>query len=244
MQFTYDSYKSLLESLQQNGYEYASYHNWESKEKCVILRHDIDYCVDKALEFAILEHEMGISSTYFVLVTSDFYNIFSLNNSEKLRRIRDLGHGIGLHFDEVQYPNYKSIDDLTESIMIERDLLSTAVDSEVQVVSMHRPSKQVLDADINIPGMINSYGSIYFKQFKYLSDSRRRWREPVEKIVDSGEYRRLHILTHAFWYNKQELSIEQSVSDFIKHANIERYEQMNHNITDLESIMPEMRENA
>ena len=56
------------------------------------MRHDIDYCVDKALEFAILEHEMGISSTYFVLVTSDFYNIFSLNNSEKLRRIRDQIH--------------------------------------------------------------------------------------------------------------------------------------------------------
>ena len=53
--------------------------------------------------------------------------------------------------------------------------------------------------------MINSYGQTFFHDFKYLSDSRRRWREPVEEIIRSGTYDRLHILTHAFWYHKQRI---------------------------------------
>ena len=40
-----------------------------------------------------------------------------------------------------------------------------------------------------VPGMINGYGKVYFKEFKYLSDSRRWWREPVEEIIESGQYK-------------------------------------------------------
>lgn len=85
--------------------------------------------------------------------------------------------------------------------------------------------------------MINSYGQTFFHDFKYLSDSRRRWREPVEEIVASGRYDRLHILTHAFWYHQQEEPIEVTVRRFISSANQERYRQMEENITDLASIM-------
>lgn len=109
----------------------------------------------------------------------------------------------------------------------------------VSTVSMHRPSRAILDADLTIPGMINSYGKTFFHDFKYLSDSRRRWREPVEQIVASEEYERLHILTHAFWYHETEESITDSVGRFIRAGNRERYSQMKDNITDLESILPE-----
>ena len=95
----------------------------------------------------------------------------------------------------------------------------------------------ILDADLTIPGIINSYGSEFFKGFKYISDSRRRWREPVEEIVDSGEFQRLHILTHAFWYEQEEVDIHQSVRTFVNHANEERYRTMSDNITDIGSIM-------
>ena len=104
-------------------------------------------------------------------------------------------------------------------------------------VSMHRPSQATLESDLQIPGMINSYGQTFFHDFKYLSDSRRRWREPVEEIIRSGTYDRLHILTHAFWYHKADESITETVSAFIRSANAERYGQMQENITDLASIV-------
>ena len=104
---------------------------------------------------------------------------------------------------------------------------------------MHRPSKATLEADYCIPGIVNSYGKTFFHDFKYLSDSRRRWREPVLDIIRSGEYDRLHILTHAFWYHEEEKDISHTVGDFIRSATQERYCQMAENITELVAILKE-----
>ena len=77
MTFTFDGYRSLLWLLREHGYEVANYHNWQEKKRCVILRHDIDSSIEDATAFAALERDEGVTSTYFVLLTSDFYNVFS-----------------------------------------------------------------------------------------------------------------------------------------------------------------------
>ena len=102
---------------------------------------------------------------------------------------------------------------------------------------MHRPSQATLKGNLQIPGMINSYSYEFFHDFKYLSDSRRRWREPVEEIVKAGTHNRLHILTHAFWYGKVEKSMADTIRDFVIDAMDDRYQQMSENITDLASVV-------
>ena len=213
------------------------YKNWRNFSRCAILRHDIDNDIEKALVLATVEQELGVKSTYFVLVTSDFYNVFSAKSEKLLHAIFDCGHDIGLHFDEVRYPDIKTPDDARERILEEARLLSLAIGIPVDTVSMHRPSKMILDANLEIPGMVNSYGQIYFKGFKYVSDSRRRWREPIEDIVKAKTYERLHILTHAIWYNENEMDIHDSISAFVNAGNMQRYKAEQENITDLQSIM-------
>ncbi len=237
MRFTYDSYKQMIILLQQNKYTVCDYFNWKDNAKCVILRHDIDNDIQKALELARIEKELNVTSTYFVLVTSDFYNVFSARSERLLREISDCGHDIGLHFDEVRYPEIKTSEDAKERVLQEAKQLSLITGKPVNTVSMHRPSKMMLEADLKIPGMINSYAQVFFKQFKYLSDSRRHWREPVEEIIKSGTYNKLHILTHAIWYNNIEMDIQDSLYAFINAGNMQRYRAEQENITDLESIM-------
>ena len=58
-------------------------------------------------------------------------------------------------------------------------------------------------------------------------------------IIRSGGYERLHILTHAFWYHEEEQTISQTVENFVRSANQERYWQMAENITDISSILQE-----
>ena len=238
MKFTYEAYKELINSLRNCGYEFANYHNWNEINRPVILRHDIDNDIQKAVKLAAFEQYGGVESTYFVLLTSDFYNVFSKESHDGLMKIMDYGHTIGLHFDEVRYPDCDGdTGRVVEHILEESELLGRCIGRKVDVVSMHRPSKAVLEADLQIPGMINSYSQMFFEEFKYLSDSRRRWREPVEEIIESREYERLHILTHAFWYNDEEQDIHDSVRRFINAGNESRYRWMQSNITDLESIM-------
>ena len=87
MQFTYKAYENLVTLLRRYNYTICSYHNYQQAEKSVILRHDIDLQIEKAVKMAKLEHDMNVSSTYFVLVSSNFYNIFSKRNQDGLRQI-------------------------------------------------------------------------------------------------------------------------------------------------------------
>ena len=87
------------------------------------------------------------------------------------------------------------------------------------------------------PGQEGDPFEEFFRQFKYLSDSRRNWREPVLDIVRSGEYDKLHILTHAFWYGDEEETIGDAIGRFIRSANLERYDQMAENIRSIEEIL-------
>ena len=101
---------------------------------------------------------------------------------------------------------------------------------------MHRPSQKTLEADYTIPGVVNSYSGEFFNHFKYLSDSRRRWREDVMEIMRAKAYPRLHILTHPFWYQKEETDIRQTLLSFVQRAGKERYDILCDNIRDLPSI--------
>ena len=237
MKFTYQAYRNLLHRLADSGYGIISCQSGKEDGKCAILRHDIDFSLEKALQFAMLEREENVRSTYFVLLTSDFYNPFSEKNAGIIRRIAACGHEIGLHFDETAYPDGIGADELKERILKEVGLLETLTEKPVSVVSMHRPSDRILNADLEIPGMINSYGTKYFREYKYVSDSRMQWREDVCRIISEEAFSKLHILTHAFWYEENEKTIQEQISRFIRSADRERYDTMRDNIRDLSAIM-------
>lgn len=234
MDFTYAAYCRLLELLKDRGYQFANYHNYEQMQFPVILRHDIDTSLEQAVRLGAIEAEQGIASTYFVLLRTEFYNVASARAQALLQELRGQGHELGLHFDEVAYG--AEVNPIT-AIEKEARLLGEMLGRPVTAVSMHRTSPKTLEADYQIPGLVNSYGKTFFEDFKYLSDSRRNWREPVEEIIKSGKYPRLHILTHAFWYHEQEASLKETVGQFISAAREARYVQMKENIRDIESIL-------
>lgn len=232
--FTFRGYTNLIGALRMFGYEFADYHNHADFTRCVILRHDIDNSIEKALTIAELEYELGVNSTYFTLLRTDFYNPASKKGLDGLKKIQSLGHEIGLHFDEMAYDE---IDNVIDAIKNEASILSDIVGSHITTVSMHRPSQRTLDANYDLNPMVNSYSKTFFNDFKYLSDSRRRWREPALDIIKSGKYDRLHILTHPIWYQETEESIHDTIKRFVTSANKERYAQEAENIKDIESIL-------
>lgn len=202
----------------------------------MIIRHDIDLEIEKAIMMAKLEQEMGVSSTYFVLVTSNFFNIFSKRNQDQLRRICDMGHEVGLHFDEVKYD---AETDLVRAMEQEAELLERCLGREVRSLSMHRPSRTTLEADYRVADgrIVNSYGTEFFRRHKYVSDSRRNWREDVEAIVKSGEYDRSHVLTHPFWYDEEEVSASEALKRFCTGRAKQCYDDLNDNVRNLEEFL-------
>lgn len=238
MAFNYESYCNMIYLLQEKGYSFSDYENWENYDKCVILRHDVDTSLEKAVELAEIEAKINVHSYYFILLTTDFYNAASMKGQQAVHRILELGHKVGLHFDETLY-NSENMDALTAAVKHESGILSGICNTEISAVSMHRPSKNMIAKNFEVPGLINVYGNTFFNEFKYVSDSRRNWREPVLDIIDSEKYNRLHILTHPFWYGKEDRDITQTVRTFVNNANRERYFTFKNNITCIEDIMKE-----
>lgn len=229
--FSYGAYRELLRLLAQEGYAFRGFDNWHDAGKVVIMRHDVDYSLDRVLPIARIEAEFGVSGTYFFLLRGDFYNAFSRKGRHVLSQLHDMGHAVGLHFDETLYAQDE---DFVACILKEASLLGEAANVRVKSVSMHRPSKKALEQDWHIPGMENAYSKTYFEGFKYLSDSRMHWREDAVRAIRSGCHDRLQILTHPFWYRERPLDLPQMLEEFIGHAEAERVMDMNDNFDRLD----------
>ena len=243
MRFTYAAYAELLCKISKAGYTFADYHDHAGASRPCILRHDVDFDMEKALALARLEADAArngvgkIKSTYFVLMNTSFYNLFARENRKRMEELYALGHEIGLHFDEAQYDDCGDWALLCEHIEDERYALSKIAGQEITTVSMHRPSPNLLAQNLEIPNAINTYSEEFLHGFKYFSDSRMHWREDVEGAVDAGSYERLHILTHAFWYENEERDARAKLNDFVASACVERYDQLNGNLRDLNEFM-------
>lgn len=235
MKFTYRAYEELICLLRTEKYNITDYYSYETlKDKdCVILRHDVDYAIDKAYQLAKLEAKLEVKSTYFVLLSGGFYNVAEKETYQKIQEINSMGHTIGLHFDEAKYveKNEKKIKDYVER---EGQILESILDLPIKVVSMHRPSDELLQSNYSFKKLRNSYGNTFFKEFKYLSDSRMHWREDVERVIKGHEHECLHILTHPFWYGEKEEGVDKKLQHFIEAASRDRYLYLKNNFENLE----------
>ena len=96
--FSYYEYKEII-SLIQDYLPIVSFNDVIDKglEKYCVIRHDIEYSMDRALKLAQLENELKIKSTYCVQVRNNIYNAISDKNIDIVKQIISLGHEIALH---------------------------------------------------------------------------------------------------------------------------------------------------
>lgn len=234
MNFTYHAYEQLLEKLAGNGYRFSVFREESTDAREVILRHDVDVSLKRAVEMSELEKNEGVPATYFLLLRTDFYNVASHESQVSIKKILGGGHEIGLHFDETAY---SEASDWIEAIQEEANLLSCICDCPIRAVSMHRPSEGMLKANLRIPGIINTYGKRFFEDYKYVSDSRRHWREPILEYLEDCRFERLQILTHPFWYQKTEIGMRDTLLQFIDAGKRERYLSLRDNIRNMDEII-------
>ena len=168
----------------------------EAGEKSLILRHDVDYSIEKALRMAEIEAELGLRSTYFVLLSGLFYNVMAPKGRRALRRIAQLGHEIGLHFDTSAYPEDSA--GARANFAAERDLLAAAAGVPVRSASQHNPSDKD-PLDLNGLVDLDAYAPQLMARYRYVSDSCMRWRaETPLDLLETGVD--VYFLTHPIWW--------------------------------------------
>jgi hypothetical protein len=97
-EFTFESYTRLINSFKKHNYSILPTINYVQKKddnSVVVLRHDVDRYPNNALKMAKIEEELGIQSTYY------FRIIPSVLKSDIIKRITNLGHEIGYHYEDL-----------------------------------------------------------------------------------------------------------------------------------------------
>ncbi|WP_422365630.1 hypothetical protein [Pelagibius sp.] len=191
----------LLTALSGAGYRTATFGEVSAgevpREKTVLLRHDVDVCMDFAREMAWIEKAQGVRATYFLMLQSPLYNLFSRHSMGALQEICDLGHEIALHFDaEFAVREGK---DITQQLQFELRTLGSLVNAPIRAFSFHQPTDDAIALCLAPEGVINTYHPQHMAGFEYLSDSNRGWRkDPLETI--NGKHDGLQILLHPIWW--------------------------------------------
>lgn len=231
MDFSFNTYKRIIEQLLINDYSIVNYKSYQHYPKAAILRHDIDFSLEANYEFSIFEDSLGVKSTYFVLLSTGFYNPMLKENRLKLQDMLKRGHSIGLHFDTAAY------DDWMPHVLREKTILEDILDCKVDLLSFHRPAPYILENDIHFPGLTNAYSKEFFTEFKYCSDSRFFWRDNPFDIINSNKYNRVHILTHPFSWHNKDIPARETYIKLINTAAWERYVYLTQNIRNPEEFL-------
>jgi hypothetical protein len=203
LEFSLEGYSELLSVFKDAGYSFCGFGEIDPRltegDPFLVLRHDIDMSLRPALEIARIEYEQGVQATYFVLLTSPFYNSLSRSNAEIMLQIHQYGHQIAAHIDLATYGN-----DFVRALM-EVEILSRFypyIDS--RVVSLHS-SFDLQQIPIELFQQLdNVYGHAVRGDVAYISDSTGRWRygHPFDSEAFNTQ-KPIQLLTHPIWWTQE-----------------------------------------
>jgi hypothetical protein len=207
--FVLSSYRKILEIALEGNYEFLGFDQIgeESSLYSCILRHDVDSELWNCLQMAEIENDLGISATYFVMLRSTSYNLFCIESRQAVEELINKKHRIALHLMGEVYEK-DGTDLLSERALAEVDVIERELGVSISAISFHHPKKAILEEDIFIGALINTYNRTQMKDYFYVSDSNMIWRhEHPKEIFAHHLYPRVHLLIHPMWWTPEPMSL-------------------------------------
>ena len=237
--FSYDDYREIIKIIQSTGRQ-CSYAEALHQDKFIIMRHDVEYSVERAYRMAKVEQSMDFTSTFFFQWTNNSYNILSRRNMDMIKDMHERGQHIGLHF---ALNGMTDMQQIRGRIKMEMDILSEMFGFEITEFSIHRPSKDVLRENIKLDGILNAYQDDFFTfadtiradtelKVKYMSDANHIWRYGYPDQDNITSYDKVQILTHPFAWCRKGYDNFNNYKSLLQEKYIELVESVDHECKD------------
>lgn len=196
--FSPAAFRDLLEAGLDGGYEFVPFAEHEAcaAERICLLRHDVDSDLGAAVTIAEIEAELGVPSTFFLMLRSPVYNLFTRDHHRLVGELVALGHRLGLHYDPGLLPAGGRTH--TEQVELERRFLEDAFATPVGAVALHQPSLVPGAAEIEVRGAVKANG---LPRFHFVADPNQSERVlPAFEIFRTGSQPRVQLLVHPMWW--------------------------------------------
>ncbi len=208
--FTLAAYRELLLTGTRAGYAFVRFSELRrAREPFCLLRHDVDCELLGCGPMLDAERDAGVKATYFLMVRSTAYNLFSLEARSVVARMLRDGHEIGLHFMGEGYAS-SDREKLVRDVLREARWLEAEFDTKVTAVSFHQPSKWLLEEQPAIEGLVNTYRRDDLEGSHYVSDTNMQWRaDHPAAIFRQRLHARLQLLVHPIWWTRSAMSTRE-----------------------------------
>ncbi|MGK7393547.1 MAG: hypothetical protein ACNS62_03205 [Candidatus Cyclobacteriaceae bacterium M3_2C_046] len=186
--FTLKLYYEFLETALSADYYLTSFEdfitNGHEAEKIMILRHDVDKLPQNALATARIQAELGVKGSYYFRIVPASYK------PHYIEKIRDLGHEIGYHYEDVAL-NQGNLQQAARHFELNLELFRKFY--PVKTICMHGSPMSKWDNrmlwqqyDYKSYGVIaEPYFDVDFNQTFYITDTGRSWNNTKASIRDS-----------------------------------------------------------
>ena len=229
--FSYAEYRNIITLVKHNlpikDFSEVS----DDADSFCVLRHDIEFSIDRALEMARIEHDdLGVHSTYTVQLRNNTYNALSQKNIEAIQEIEEMGHYIGLH----QNPPQMDDEELIYYILKDIETLEHYYGFEVDRFAFHRCGSNpgILEKYVEVPGKINCYAEDFFHYFSgdkpedlrvhYLADSNHQWKYGHPLHIDYYDLpQKMQLLTHPYSWSEEGYDNISNYTKLIRERNEE-----------------------
>lgn len=233
--FSYDDYRVIIDIIRASG-RGKKYSEAYGSDDFVIMRHDVEYSVERAYDLSCVESEMGFTSTWFFQITNNTYNPFSRVSGNMIRKMREAGHVIGLHY---ALDGETDVEKVRRQIPEHLNVMSEMMGFKVDTFSIHRPPAWALAADFKYSGILNAYQDDFFTyaedvgedselEVKYMSDANHIWRYGYPDENSILNHRKVQILTHPFAWTREGYDNHDNYVTLIR----EKYSETVHSVND------------
>lgn len=223
--FDYATYGAILDALKPTHQNlcFGDFTEPQPVEasRFFIIRHDIDLSPEAALAMAEFEAECGVRATYFLLFNFQFYNLLDNRYCEFPRRLTELGHEVGLHYDAELYARICPHSPQT-ALHRHAELLGLMANTPIRSIAMHNPSVQGADPFAEGTPYVNAYAKQFTTDITYLSDSCGAWRDhSVQALEKPAHIDCLQLLIHPIFWSAQHAGRQQRLADLLAQRNLQ-----------------------
>lgn len=244
--FSYDDYREIIRAVKASG-RACNYEEALGRDGFVVMRHDVEYSVDRAYALSKVEESEDFTSTFFFQWTNNSYNLLSRKNRDILRDMHERGQHIGLHY---ALNGETDMAVIRKEIVLEMNMLSEMLGFEVKWFSIHRPSRDVLAENIHLPGILNAYSNEFFTfdpnakpdsdlEVKYMSDANHIWRYGYPDAETIAAHPKVQILVHPFAWTREGYDNAENYRTMIDEKYTEMIDSIDNECKDFAAVRPQ-----
>jgi hypothetical protein len=219
-EFDLQDYRRVLGKAKALGFVFQTFSQYleSPASKVVLLRHDVDVSLRRALQMADIERAEEVTSTYFVRVHASLYNLFDKNNFGRLQKLAAMGFEIGVH-QEVS--NFARPGEEEQLLHREKLIIETILGRRVAGLATHVPKENTLEIT---PELLERNGFDYAPDLPvfndgamFVSDSNNHWKaHSIDEALESSDKVLANI--HPIWWTTRIKDVPGMIA-FLRSGN-------------------------